>query len=183
MLRLTVAEEEFYDEEAEEFRTSGGFIVEFEHSLLSLSKWEAKFQKPFLIAEEKTPEEIRGYIEAMIISNTSPDVIHQLSAQHLKEINAYLESPQSATTIHHAPGASSYKRPEIITSELIYYWMVAFTIPFEAETWHLNRLFSLIQICSIKNSNESNSGALNPDAAAQQRALNAQRKKEWGTTG
>jgi len=187
MLTITIGEDEFYDEEAEEFKTSGGFTVDFEHSLVSLSKWESKYQKPFLVADDKTAEETYGYIEAMVISNNfSSDMFELFQPHHFAAINRYIESPQSATTIYHAPGAPSRGRPEVITGELIYYWMVAFTIPLECENWHLNRLFSLIQICSIKNANENNSGntgVLNPDAAAQQRELNEQRKREWGTTG
>lgn len=184
MLILAIGEDEFYDEVAEEFKTSGGVVLELEHSLLSLSKWEAKYQKPFLVSEDKTPEETYGYIEAMVISNNfSSDMFNLFQPHHFNAVNAYLDSAESATRIYHVPGGQSKGRSETITAELIYYWMVAFTIPFECEKWHLNRLFSLIQICSIKNTDQSESGTVNPDAAAQQRELNEQRKLEWNTTG
>ena len=63
-------------------------------------------------------------------------------------IMQYINDPMTATTIKDTPGK---RNNELITSELIYYWMVALEIPFECEKWHINRLLTLIKICNIKN--------------------------------
>ena len=144
MLQLTISGEEFYDEETETFTTVGDVELELEHSLLTVSKWESLFEKPFLAEIDKTPKEILGYIDAMVISpGGHSDVISTLSQEYLDEINEYINSNQSATTFGEMPKRGG--RGETITSELIYYWMVAFNIPFECQEWHLNRLFALIR--------------------------------------
>lgn len=179
MLRIVVADEGF-DNEKEEFVEIDPVVVDLEHSLVSLSKWEAKYQKPFLSADVKTSSEIYDYLKAMVVTpDVDPDVLTRCSNEQLIQIQKYIDSNESATTFsetHKRPG-----RSETITSELIYYWMVSFTIPFECESWHLNRLFALIRICGIKNSKPEQVPA--HEAAAQRAKLNAQRKAEWGTRG
>lgn len=180
MLKLIVDETELFDEEHQTFETVGGFEIELEHSLISLSKWESEVQKPFLSKDEKSPREIRLYIEAMITSTNYPkDVVKRLSKENMEAINAYIDSAQSATTFGSMPEAKG--RGETVTSELIYYWMVMFNIPFQCETWHLNRLFSLIRICNIKNSKPKKMSR--NELAARNRALNEKRKAELNTRG
>lgn len=180
MLRLVIEGDELFNDEDQTFETVDDIVVELEHSLISLSKWESKYKKPFLSSVDKTREEIFGYLQAMILSpDVDPDVLYKCSKKHLGMIQEYIDSTESATTF----GFMSERRGpgEIITSELIYYWMVAFNIPFEAEKWHLNRLFSLIRICGIKNSPPEQMS--NREMAEQRHRLNEQRKKELGTTG
>lgn len=180
MLRLVVLGEELYDEVTESFNTVGDFTLDLEHSLVSLSKWESEFQKPFLSPGQKTNKEVYDYIKAMIISEDFPsDIVYTLSQENLQQINDYIESKQSATTFGEMPPNSG--RSEVITSELIYYWMVAFNIPFECETWHLNRLFALIRICNVKNSKPKKMSR--NQLAQRNRELNTQRKAQLGTTG
>lgn len=180
MLTITVPGLEVYDEETETFSTIGDIQLQFEHSLLSLSKWESEYQKPFLGKEEKTAEELLGYVKAMIVTpNFPPDIFSKLTQKNLDEINDYINSKQSATTFGQMPETKG--RGETITSELIYYWMVAFNIPFEVETWHLNRLFSLIRICNVKQSKPKK--IPKNQIAARNRELNAQRKQQLGTSG
>lgn len=182
MLKLVIEGEEFYDEETNEFSSVGDVVLELEHSLVSLSKWESEYQKPFLGPGEKTPEEILSYIKYMVTTQLDdPNVIFALTQKHLDKINAYVESPQSATTFGDMPQRGG--RGEIITSELIYYWMVAFTIPFECQFWHLNRLFSLIKICNIKNDPKGSKKMPRHEIAARNRELNAKRRAELGTSG
>jgi hypothetical protein len=180
MLTLTIPAVEMFDEVSQEFLYSDEIVLELEHSLVSLSKWETTWEKPFLGPDPKTPEETIGYIVAMTLTpNVPPEVYQRLNNSHLTQVNEYIESKMSATWFtEHAP---QKKTREIITSELIYYWMVALTIPFECETWHLNRLFTLIKVANQKNQPPKK---MNPrDAAAQQRALNEARKKQYGTSG
>lgn len=181
MLRIVIEEEETYNEETETFETFEGTVLYLEHSLLSLSKWESFYEKPFLSQDARSAEEILTYIQGMILDpEVDPRQIYRCSQKNIFEIQAYIDSPQSATTFGQMPERQG--RGEVITSELIYYWMTAFQIPFETEKWHLNRLFSLIRICNIKNSPESQKKMTAHDSA-QRRELNAQRRKEYNTTG
>lgn len=180
MLSIVLSGEEFFDEETEEFKSVGDFILEMEHSLVSLSKWESKFQKPFLGPASKSPDEIIAYVEAMVLNSIVPENWWQrLSKKNLEQINEYIESKQSATTFGTIPEHKG--RGETITSELIYYWMVMFNIPFECEKWHLNRLFALIRICNVKNSKPKKMSK--NEIAQRNRELNAQRRAQYNTTG
>lgn len=180
MLKLIIPGTEYFNDETEEFETVGDVELVLEHSLISLSKWESKYQKPFLSRTPKTPEEIYYYLEAMIISKNSPGgILNRLSQEHIIRINEYIESPESATTFGSMPTRGG--QGEVITAELIYYWMVAFNIPFECESWHLNRLFALIRICNIKNSPVKKMSAT--ELAARNRELNAARRAQYNTRG
>jgi hypothetical protein len=180
MLRLILIGDEYFDEVVNEFTTVGDVTLDLEHSLVSLSKWESIYQKPFLAPGEKTSEETIGYIRAMIITPDVPDeVFNRLSQKELDRIRDYIESKESATSFGMMPQSTG--RGEVITSELIYYWMVAFNIPFECETWHLNRLFALIRICNVKNSKPRKMSK--HEVATRNRELNARRRSELGTAG
>lgn len=181
MLRIIVSGEELYDEISETFSNFNDVVLELEHSLISLSKWESKFQKSFLdTSGDKTSEEVIEYIKAMMITpNVDEDVFSKLSNENLDQINEYIDSRQSATTFGRMPERKG--RGEIITSELIYYWMIAFNIPFECQYWHLNRLFALIRICNIKNSKPKKMSK--HEIATRNRELNMQRRAQLGTNG
>lgn len=181
MLTIIIEGEELFNDETQEFSTAGDdAVVHLEHSLLSISKWESKHEKPFLSSMTKTGMEIFDYIKAMSFDqDLDPDVLSRLSKKNIDEIQEYIDSTQSATTFGTMPG---HRGPgEVITSELIYYWMVAFTIPFECERWHLNRLFSLIRICNIKNQKPRQMSR--HEVAQQYKDLNAQRRAQMGTKG
>lgn len=180
MLKVVVRGDEFYDEAAERFVSVGDVSLDLEHSLISLSKWESKHEKPFLSPGKKSTEEVLDYIKFMIITTNVPsDILSKFSSENILAVQAYIDSSQSATTFGAMPQTRG--RGETITAELIYYWMVAFNIPFECETWHLNRLFALIRICNIKNSKSKKMSRT--ELAARNRELNAQRKAQLGTTG
>lgn len=180
MLRIIVVGDEYFNEETEEFESVGDFELELEHSLISLSKWESKYQKPFLSNSIKSQDEIIFYIRSMILTENYPENLFQrFTTENFTQINNYIESKESATTFGDMPERRG--REEVITSELIYYWMVAFTIPFECERWHLNRLFSLIRICNLKNSKPKKMSS--SEIAARNRELNAKRRAEFGTSG
>lgn len=180
MLTLIIKGDEYFDETSSKFITVGDVELVLEHSLIALSKWESIVKKPFLSKESKPPDEIRLYIEAMIISpNFPPDIASRLSQEHMDAVNAYIDSSESATTFGSMPETRG--RGETVTSELIYYWMVAFNIPFECQTWHLNRLFSLIRICNLKNTKPKRMSR--QQLAERNRALNEQRRAKLNTTG
>ncbi|MFL5665514.1 MAG: hypothetical protein ACJ8BW_29840 [Ktedonobacteraceae bacterium] len=180
MLVITVGAIDVYDESGESFSTQGGFELQLEHSLVSLSKWESEFEKPFLSKTEKTEEETLAYIGYMVITPNPPgDFLKRLSKENLESINKYIDRKMTATWFSDQPGAP--KSREVITAELVYYWMTVFTIPFECETWHLNRLFTLIRICNIKQSKPQKMSR--NELGRRNRELNAQRKMQLGTTG
>lgn len=158
-------------------------ILQLEHSLVSISKWESKWHKPFLSNEKKTQEELLDYIKCMTITqNVNDHVYYFLSNENIQEINKYIEDPMSATTFSNYR-SNNYRNKssrDKLTSELIYYWMVTYNIPYIYQKWHLNRLLTLIRICSIKNSNETMS---KKDLASQNRALNQARRARLGTKG
>lgn len=179
MLRITIPETEFYDETKEEFITYKAQVLQLEHSLVSISKWESHWNKPFLSGKDKTFEELLDYVKCMTITqNVSDDVYRRLTRQNVDEINTYIESPMTATTF--SDRKESPNR-EIITSEIIYYWMVTFNIPFECQKWHLNRLLTLIKVCNIKTNPPKKMGR--QELAQRNRELNAARKARLNTKG
>ena len=150
MLTIFIPPVDNWDEAREEFVSFPGKKLQLEHSLVSLAKWESIWQKPFLSLTKtpKTYEETISYIRCMTITqNVDPTVYRYLSNDNLEEINKYIEAPMTATTFNE----NGESGREQITAEIIYYWMIAFNIPFECQKWHLNRLLTLIKVCSIKN--------------------------------
>lgn len=160
-------------------------VLMLEHSLLSVSKWESKYHRPFLDKnnnDSKTPEEMLYYIECMTINNVEPDDYYRLSNEQIKEIGDYIADPMTATIINRVGGQGSGRRSsEAITSELIYYWMVVQQIPFECQKWHLNRLMTLIEVCNIKNTPAKKMGKR--DIMRQNSALNAARRAKLHSRG
>lgn len=183
MLQLNVVMSEDYDETTEMFVTDT-WPLKLEHSLVSLSKWESKYQKPFLSTNEKTHEEIFDYILMMDLGEeTPPEVFLNISNEQYVQINEHLNAKMTATWFTKKGPAKPNR--QTITSELIYYWLTSYEIPWAAETWHLNRLFTLIEVFNAERSagQKTNKTSGGPSLAEQRRALNEQRKKELGTSG
>lgn len=186
MLRIIIPAKpgrEFWDEEREEFITSPGFkeqTLQLEHSLVSLSKWESKWNKAFLSKNEKTTEETLDYIKCMTLTqNVSPEVYNNLTEENIKQINDYIGAPMTATYISENNSAKGSR--EVVTSELIYYWMIALNVPFECQKWHLNRLLTLIKVCNVKNSPPKKMGKR--ALMSRNASLNAARKQQLNTRG
>jgi hypothetical protein len=180
MLTIIVLGEEFFNEETNEFYTVGDTTLELEHSLVSLSKWESIFEKPFLSSGEKTNDEIATYIKCMLLTDDYPeDIFDKMTRENLEEINDYINAKMTATWFSEI--SAPPKSTEIITSELIYYWLVTFNIPFDVETWHINRLFTLLKVFNIKNAKPKKMSR--SEMAERNRQLNAQRKAQMGTSG
>lgn len=180
MLQIKVSEKEAWDETRNQFVTIPETTICLEHSLISISKWEAKWHVPFLGKDKKTPEQITDYIKCMTITpNVKPEVYEFLSRDNINEVLAYIEDPMTASTVKEMGGPK--RSSEMITSELIYYWMVALEIPFECQKWHLNRLMMLIRICNAKN--QPGKKMSKKSAMQQNAALNAARRQRMHSKG
>lgn len=176
MLEIVLPKFEGWDDEAQIFITYPDMVVQLEHSLVSISKWEARWEIPFLDPrQDKTDEQMLDYIRCMCVNEYEQDFVHRLGEDHVIAIRDYIESKQSATWFSDTNQKSS---GEIITSELIYFWMVTAQIPFETQNWHLNRLLTLIKIFGEKNKPKEK---MDPrEEMERRRALNEQRLKEAG---
>lgn len=180
MLEIVIPETEQWDEVNQEFITSNRQILRLEHSLVSLSKWESKWKKPFLSNKEKTYEETIDYIKCMTLTqNVKQDVYDHLTKENIDEINKYIEAPMTAT--HFYEDKNNRPSREAITSELIYYWMIALNIPFECQKWHINRLLTLIRVCNVKNQPPKKMSKR--ELMSRNAALNAARRKQLNTHG
>lgn len=182
MLTIVIPGIELFDDLKQEFTTHGELTLELEHSLVSLSKWESIYQKPFLDPDEKSQEETIGYIKAMTLTPNIPeDAYERLTNDGIQQINDYISASMTATTFHEFPGRSQRPNREKITAEIIYYWMISFNVPFECETWHLNRLFTLIRVANEKNSPPKKMSRR--EIAERNRQLNAQRRAQLNSKG
>jgi hypothetical protein len=180
MLILEVPVEEGFDNTTGKFVQLKTYQLELEHSLVSLSKWEEKYEKPFLSDDDKTAEETLGYIQIMTSTPNVPDEVWmKLSKANLDTINAYLNAKMTATWFNEPKQVGPQR--EVITAELIYYWMIALQIPWEAQYWHLNKLFTLIKVCNHKN--QPPKKLSQRELAQRHREINAQRRAQQGTTG
>ena len=183
MLEITVPACELWDEAKQEFIYTQQQTLQLEHSLVSLSKWESKWCKPFLTKKEKTYEETIDYIKCMTLTkNVKPEVYIGLSNENIQAINKYIEAPMTATTFSDTKtGRAGGGSGELITAELVYYWMIALQIPFECQKWHLNKLLTLVKVCNIKNQPPKKMGRralLNRN-----HALNEARRQQYNTNG
>ena len=173
MLEIEVQEETLYDEKTMSFIPIKATKLRFEHSLVSISKWESKWHKPFLAEGEKTPEEMVDYLKCMCLTqNPDPEVFAHLSAENMKKIADYMEDPMTATWFNdkNKPGGKG----KVITNELIYYWMAEHGIWKECEKWHIKRLLTLIHVCSAERAPKKKMSR--GEVYERQRALNAQRR-------
>lgn len=150
MLTITIPYSTLFNEADNSFIYVREQTLTLEHSLISISKWESIFCKPFMSKEKKTTEEVIEYIKCMTLNkNVDPNCYLVIPEKEVLRIRDYIDAPMTATTFSKKEGEAPSR--EIVTSELIYYWMIASQIPLECEKWHINRLLTLIKVCSIKN--------------------------------
>lgn len=177
MLEIVIPQTELYDEILNEFTIVKEQKLLLEHSLVSISKWESKWHKPFFDRKEKTLEETIDYIRCMSINAVDQNVYKCITPSVIRQVNKYIDDPMTATTIKSVKKSNN----EVVTAEIIYYWMVALNIPFECQKWHLNRLLTLINVCSIKSRPAKK---MNPrEVMSRNASLNAARRKALHTRG
>lgn len=191
MLEIIVPAGEIYDENTEEFsKLEKPQVLQLEHSLISISKWEEKWCTPFFSGDnsfEKSSEQLLDYIKCMTINrNVDQSTYKNLTAQNVKEIQEYIESKHTATWFSSDEKKQFIRhggrKQDVITSEIFYYWMIALQIPFECEKWHINRLVTLIRVCQEKN-DASNKKMSKADILKRNRELNAARRAKLHTKG
>lgn len=181
MLQISMPETELWDEEKREFIYLSEQTLQLEHSLVSLSKWEAKWHRPFLTKDRKTIEETVDYIKCMTINqNVNPEVYKIITNENIKQVNDYIEDSMTATWFSEDETKQKANN-EQVTSELIYYWMIALNIPFECQKWHLNRLITLIKVCDIKNRPPKKKSRA--EIMRRTAAINAERRKRLISKG
>lgn len=179
MLQITIPKFELFNEDTQEFIQVKEQTLCLEHSLVSVSKWEAKWKKPFLGTPISSMNELADYIKCMTITQNVNDLCYfGLTKENLSFVKVYIDDPMTATTFKNTQLAHN---KEVITSEIIYYWMIELSIPFECQKWHLNRLLSLIRVCSIKNTPPKKMSR--KEALVQQSRLNAARRAKYGHHG
>lgn len=180
MLQITIPSNELWDAENQMFIQTKDCTLNLEHSLVSVSKWESKWNKSFFSKKEKTYEEILDYVRCMTLTqNVNPYVYIGITKNNLDAVYKYINAPMTATVFSETKRGGNNR--ETITSELIYYWMITFNIPFECQKWHLNRLITLIRVCGIKNSPHKKRSKR--EIMSQNAALNAARRKKFNTKG
>lgn len=180
MLKIVIPGQELWDEKKEEFIHTKSVALQLEHSLVSIAKWESKWRKPFLGKRDKTAEEMIDYIRCMTLTqNVNPSIYSFISNDIIERVSDYIEDPMTATWF--SKEDKSPPSREVITSEIMYYWMVTLNIPFECQKWHLNRLLTLIRVCNIKNAPPKKLSK--KQLAKRNRALNAARRKALNSKG
>ena len=181
MLQIIIPSVEYWDEINNRFITTKEQTIQLEHSLISIAKWEAKHKIVFLSKHtKKTNEQTLDYIRCMTITqNVDPIVYFNLSEENLRIIDEYITDPHTATTFSHDPKGGGNR--DVLSAELLYYYMIAHNIPLEFQKWHLNRLITLIRVCSMKN--ESPKKRSRNELLSRNAALNAARRKQLNTQG
>ena len=188
LLEITIPSRQLYDEGSNTLLTFKGATIKLEHSLLSVSKWESKWKKPFLDDKRtKTVEESIDYVRCMTITQSVDTLAYLcLSQKNMEDISSYMNDTQTATWFSKVEEAKLKRKSRTsgrkVTSELIYYWMSQLNLPFDVcEKWHINRLMTLINIANLEN---QGSPKMSPQEAARYRqALNESRKAQYHTKG
>lgn len=188
MLTIIVPPFDAWDNEKQEFvPLKPSQTLHLEHSLVSIKKWESKWHKPFLSKDPLTNVELLDYIRCMTITqNVSDEVYSRLSVNNIKEIQAYMDDPHTATWFGTKGGpkkTTGFGGGRVVTAELIYYWMISYSIPVEFQKWHLNELMTLIKIFNEENKPKGKQKVNQSEAAIERARLNAERKAAMHTSG
>lgn len=179
MLKLIIPETELFDDRTGEFINIDRTALTLEHSLISISKWESNWEIPFINTRHKTKAQTIDYIKCMTITpNVNPNVYRCITNEHIRVVNEYIDKPMTATTFSDKNKGSRNKK---ITNEEIYYQMIELGIPVEFEKWHLNRLLTLIHVCtSYRTPGNKRSTS---DIIRDHKAINAANRKRFNSKG
>ena len=182
MLELNVEEKELYDQETNKFIQIPACTLILEHSLISLSKWESKWETPYFSREPKTQKQDLDYIRCMLVGPVKDNrIFDNLAYNELQQIQTYISSPMTATTFRSSPNGKKQTTKEIVTSEAIYAHMFAYRIPIDCQKWHLNRLLTLLKVCDLQNAPKEK--MTKKQTAAWYAEQNAARRAKHNTRG
>lgn len=184
MLEIKVPKKDCWDEEKEIFVIFPETHLKLEHSLVSLQKWESKFHTPFFATSDKTYDEVLEYIVCMTINDVEDKSVYQyIPDVEMQRIIDYIKDPMTATWFGKKDNTSKIgtKSREIITAEVIYYWMIKLGIPMECQKWHLNQLMTLIKVINVKDAKKPKRSK--SDVAQEWAAINAARRAKYNTRG
>lgn len=188
MLKIKIPKQDLWNEENEKFiHIDKEITINLEHSLISISKWEQIWKKPFLTKDQLTQEQTLSYIKCMCLNNIEDDKYYKaLTPDNIKTINEYLQDPMTATFFNEQEKKKEKNR--IITNELIYYWMISYNIPKECEKWHINRLLTLIKVCGAEleaqeKRSKGKSKPLSKSELSNRSKINAQRRALLNSRG
>lgn len=179
MKEILIPKQTLWDEQNEKFIEIEEQTIILEHSLKAIRKWECKWKKSYLSTPQKTVEEALDYLKCMTVNKVDPMAYLALTEEDAIAIKDYMQDPMTATTIN---SINKDSKNEIITAEIVYYWMIAQNIPWQFENWHINQLMMLIQVCSIKNDPKPKK-VNRRDLAASNRDLNAKRRAALHSKG
>ena len=180
MLKILVKGVDYWNEATEEFISTKDTELCLEHSLVSVSKWESKWHKHFIGNKDLTAEMLIDYVRCMTLTqNVNPKVYYAITDDQVTQIKDYIDNPMTATWFSES-NEKKYSR-DIITSEIIYYWMISLQIPFECQKWHLNRLLTLIRVCNEKNQPEKKMSQA--EVLRRNRELNEARRRALNSKG
>lgn len=182
--------DDLFDNKTETFYKISETKLQLEHSLLSIRKWEAKWHCPFL-STNLNPVQSIDYIRCMALNDKNVDPVTYLFIPQdvINTISDYINDPMTATTFSDAKEKmmGAKRRNEVITAEIIYYWMISLNIPWEFERWHLKQLFTLIKTVSIKNEEadpmKKKKRKGSKEAAMERNRINMERRAKYGSKG
>ena len=182
MLEITISEKELFQEHTLKFIQIPECKLTLEHSLISLAKWESKWNIPFFDGKPKTPAQDLDYIRCMVVGNIKDDrIFDHLSRDEILQIQNYMAAPMTATTFSASPNQRTKPRKEVMTAETIYARMCAHNISFECQKWHLNRLLTLIRVCDLRDAPRDKMSKKETQSWINQQ--NAARRAKYGTRG
>ena len=179
MLEIAIAESEWFDEKTQEFVYIPACVLKLEHSLYSVRRWEAAEKRPFISGKDMEKKDIIRYVRYMTLNEVEPLVYDVLGEKHMQKIIAYIDDNMTATTFSDIEQKNG--RSNILTAEIIYYWMTVFNIPFECQYWHLNQLLTLIKVCDRKQNPPKKPSK--SKLMARNARLNKQRRTKLGSRG
>lgn len=182
MLTVHIPDVELFNNATGEFSYAKGGTLTLEHSLVAVHEWESKWKKPYLSQKKKTREESVDYIRCMIVEgHVDDEALRAIPNDVMTTVDNYIHDPMTATIIHSEGQSSNSSNGTFTTAEIIYWQMTVLNIPIVFETRHLNKLLTLIKICSIKNGKPKMLSK--QERYERNRKINEQNKKRYNTKG
>lgn len=170
MLTIHIPEQETFNNVTETFHKLPQLPpLHLEHSLIAISKWEAKYRVPFLrsveyLSADKHKDKFHYYISCMSTKGElSQEVFERLTSENFLEITKYIADPHTASIISSSSFSKGGGGKHVPTAERIYAIMAVYRIPHEYSKWHINNLFAVIDFCREYNEDPKKRKAASQD--------------------